>query len=749
MNILYLCADTGIPVRGYKGASVHVRAIINAFAELGHQVTLLTPRVGKDDSVPIAARIVEVPTLLGLTSDSSDERREQMAREVAESIFQTGLGLLGQEKFDFLYERYSLWSVAGARLSRANRLPLIVEVNAPLRVEAARYRTLTGRSEAGEIERDLFEQATAISVVSCGLREYVLRQGAEANRVKVLPNGVDDRLFHPGVIGRAVRSDLGLSERFVIGFAGTARPWHDLDTLLAAFELLHATGSGPRPYHLLLLGDFPETLHATVAQRGIADAVTFVGPVPHPEVPGFLAAMDVAVSPHPALEDFYFSPIKLMEYMACGIATVASNHLSIRQVAEDGVTALLYPPGDAASLAGCITRLAADDRLRAQVGWRAASHVLQKHTWKHNAEEITNWIASTVAEEQGKKTPLFDDKLGCYLFRATRADIAGPLLIAHLDGTWGQVDTLNVLKYKPHRRCVIEYELTINGKRKSVIGKVFKDERGENQFALQEELWLNGIRLDSPDGLTIAKPLAYIPEMRMLVQERAPGVSLDQFVDKPDFLERVRASAHLIAQLHANHLIQPVKQYTLKDEMAQLDRWGAELAARHPEHAYAFTRQLGWLREHAAGLSRANLALAHRDFYYAQVMFDDGRATLIDLDMVSRADPAIDVANFAVHLCFLALQRFSNHQALDAAAALFIQEYAKDCAQRRGSVSRILQPEFGERLDFYTVATWFRLMHVVLERPLLTRYFESLFRINGEIVNARSKPLLFQSPLTL
>ena len=61
MNILYLCADRGIPIRGHKGAAVHVRAMADAFQQAGHTVTILTPRPGSVDGPAPRAEIVEIP----------------------------------------------------------------------------------------------------------------------------------------------------------------------------------------------------------------------------------------------------------------------------------------------------------------------------------------------------------------------------------------------------------------------------------------------------------------------------------------------------------------------------------------------------------------------------------------------------------------------------------------------------------------------------------------------------------------
>ncbi len=129
------------------------------------------------------------------------------------------------------------------------------------------------------------------------------------------------------------------------------------------------------------------------------------------------------------------------------------------------------------------------------------------------------------------------------------------------------------------------------------------------------------------------------------------------------------------------------------------------------------------MRAAGAALPSADLAPAHRDFYYSQVLFGERRVTLIDLDLLTWADPAIDVANFIAHLCFLALQQFSDPHALDDAAARFVDEYAR----RSARIAAL--PGFWERVAFYQAATFFRLQHVVLQRPHWVVFFEPLFEL--------------------
>ncbi len=744
MNILYLCTDPGIPIRGHKGAAVHVRSLVNAFAALGHHVTVLAAR---DDFGGESWELLEnlQIQLISLPRDQykNNPHRERAAQTVTAAIYDQARELVHQRCFDLIYERYSLWSDVGARLATETGLPVALEVNAPLRLEAARYRRLEDAEGAAEIEARCFSTADRIAVVSRPLRDYVIEQGALAERVDVICNAVDAELFHPALEGHAVREQLALEGKFVIGFVGSVKPWHDLDTLLRAMERLQNVSASqdyslkastqPPEYHLLLVGDIPATLRDAIAQRGLTGSTTIIEPVPHSDVPGYIAAMHVAISPHPALDDFYFSPLKLFEYLACAVPTVAANVPPIAELVTDGESALLYPPGDACALAERIARLAAEPDLRKRLGWQGARLVLEEHTWRHNAERILRLMFSRTAESpsnerrqlEGVRLPLFDDNLRRNLYRATRADLAAPMLLPYLHVAIGEdidgIAQLRVLKYKPRRRCVIQYDLSSKGnhdRQCSVIGKVFKDERAIQQWALHRALWSNGFGADACDGISIARPLAYIPEMRMLAQERAPGIPLEDFLGSGELNERVRQSAAAIAKLHASQVM-PSTEYRLEEELSEIERWAHELARARPEHSRTFMEQSARLHEWATCLPKPEWRPVHRDFYYSQVLFASQRVTLIDLDLFALSDPAIDVANFSAHLRFLAIQLCSNWNALEDAAELFVQEYARH---------RAVSAEFMARVSFYRASTYFRLLHVVTSRAGLQDCFGPLLR---------------------
>ncbi|MGH3147612.1 MAG: glycosyltransferase, partial [Rubrobacter sp.] len=95
--------------------------------------------------------------------------------------------------------------------------------------------------------------------------------------------------------------------------------------------------------------------------------------------------------------DFYFSPLKLFEYMACGVPVVAAKLGQIEEVISDGETGLLYPPDEPGALVETCTRLLSDPALRRHIGSAAAKEVHGRYTWDHNARRVGNLVGSLLA----------------------------------------------------------------------------------------------------------------------------------------------------------------------------------------------------------------------------------------------------------------------------------------------------------------------------------------------------------------
>jgi glycosyltransferase involved in cell wall biosynthesis len=126
----------------------------------------------------------------------------------------------------------------------------------------------------------------------------------------------------------------------------------------------------------------------------LPDRVTFAGAHPLEDMPAWMRGMDIAVAPYPPMENFYFSPLKILDAMACGVANVASKIGQVNELLREGETGLLTPPGDASALAAALRKLANDAPLRHRLGKAGLRDARQRHAWSSRAADIIDFAMS-------------------------------------------------------------------------------------------------------------------------------------------------------------------------------------------------------------------------------------------------------------------------------------------------------------------------------------------------------------------
>ena len=402
LKIGYISTDFGVPIYGYKGASIHVREMVGAFVKAGHQVSVLSPAIDLTTVSDEGATYLPVPAdkrhldlfeefrkldkLWGSKSRTREEVRNMLYNL---TLYDQGLALLSDQNIDFIYERYTLFAYAGIKLARQLGVPHLLEVNAPLAYEQEKMRGLEMKTLARKMETEIFRQTDKAIVVSNHLKNFLKTQGVPGQRIDVLPNSVDPARFTPGQDGLDLRSQLGLGSKCVIGFVGSLKPWHGTETLLEAFHSLQAR---EKNIHLLLVGDGPcrSQLEELVQIYHLHDAVTFAGKVSYPEIPKYIDAMDIAVAPYIPNENFYYSPIKIFEYMAMGKPTVAGRIGQVGEIIKDGETGLLYEPGRIAELTEVLKKMVCNPVAREEIGKQARQWVMRERTWDQNARHVTD-----------------------------------------------------------------------------------------------------------------------------------------------------------------------------------------------------------------------------------------------------------------------------------------------------------------------------------------------------------------------
>ena len=369
------------------GQAVHVRALIGAFRDQGHEVREVgLVRHGEEGASEAA---------VGRARWGWITRTPRFVRELAEYGY-NGVArrniLRAAVRFEpeLLYERHAFGNVAGVLAARRLRIPHVVEVNSPMTDELEATRGLSFPGLGRKLERFVFTEASLLCAVSGVLRKMLVEAGAPADRVLVTPNGVDLAAYdYPDrpLARRLARADLGLLPEapgeVVLGFVGYYRRWHRLDAVVRALarpELKQAS--------LVLVGDGParEELEREAADLGVAGRVHFAGTRPHARIPSLLPAFDVALIP--AINP-YASPLKLHEYMAASLAVVAPDQENLREVLTAEEDALLVPSADSDALFAALTELAGDPERRAALGARARRKVEELDlTWAGNVRRV-------------------------------------------------------------------------------------------------------------------------------------------------------------------------------------------------------------------------------------------------------------------------------------------------------------------------------------------------------------------------
>lgn len=385
MRVTYICADPGVPVFGCKGSSIHVQEVLRALLAQGATVELLATRFGGEPP-PDLSQV----SCVALPSPPKADPRQRERHSIAANDALKDL-LASRARPDIVYERYSLWSRAGMEWARDNRVPGLLEVNAPLIDEQATHRNLFDRPAAEMIARTVFAAATEILAVSSGVATYLEGLEIARGKIRVVQNGVNCSRF----VG-LTPSQAG--DTLTIGFVGTLKPWHGLDTLIEAAALTRRSGCRLR---LLIVGDGPErgAVEAGVAAAGLEQDTEFTGAVDPDRIPALVGRMDVAVAPYPASPDFYFSPLKIMEYMAAGRAIAASRIGDIEGLIDDGTTGLLCAPGDPIALSQALIRLHTDPDLRTSLGAAARTYALRNLGWER--------VATLILDHAGRRVPEF------------------------------------------------------------------------------------------------------------------------------------------------------------------------------------------------------------------------------------------------------------------------------------------------------------------------------------------------------
>ena len=362
--------------RSKDGQYVHIEEMIRALRQLGHEVIVVAPPSAETESFGSDAGMVAwlkrslpqfVYEIMELAYSLVAYRRLALA--------------VREHQPDCLYERYNLFLPAGIWLKRMYKLPMLLEVNAPIFEERVHYDGLALKRLARWSQAYAWNAADYVLPVTHVLGDIVASYGVPRERIVVIPNGINASQFSDAPETQAAKAALGLDGNIVLGFTGFVRDWHGLDKVISMI----ASDAPESSRHLLVVGDGPAraALEAQADALKIRHRVSFTGVIAREDVARYVAAFDIALQPAVVA---YASPLKLFEYLALGKAIIGPAQPNLMEILTDGQNAVLFDPEAADGMAGAIGKLTSDAALRQHVGENARKTIGDKQlTWRENA----------------------------------------------------------------------------------------------------------------------------------------------------------------------------------------------------------------------------------------------------------------------------------------------------------------------------------------------------------------------------
>lgn len=299
---------------------------------------------------------------------------------------------------DLLIVRLDAFRVSGLFLAWWFKIPLIIEADG-----ACSYEWVTFHNGPHLwtpvlyfCEKKMLRHSQGIFVQSQLTKDYYANKyGLNPDKIAVITNGAHTLTPKIQFENPVKKAELGISKSdVVIGFAGSIHYWHGMDEMqqfmrdtlekFQSVKFLFVGSGGP------LAKSFADSFQKD------KNRIIFKGNVQHEMMPYYIKLFTIAIAPYPFMQLFYFSPVKLFEYMAAGKPIVAARIGQIADVLEHKKTGLLYGPGNFAEMQICIESLINDKKYRDSIGQNAQLEFKQKYTWHKKGQELDEFIRKTV-----------------------------------------------------------------------------------------------------------------------------------------------------------------------------------------------------------------------------------------------------------------------------------------------------------------------------------------------------------------
>jgi len=363
------------PISG--GGVIVIVELANKLAELGNDVTILTPKLdwnGEIYNPSLNSRI----SIIRVDTPSSNNMKVA-ARRCYFSVKEKADELIKESKYDFIltiFHPFHLVPKAAVSCGQKHKIPVIVKIDDAIYEKAKGLKSIQRRIEK-IINSKTLRKASRILVSNESTLNLVSKYyRIAANKISVVPNGVDTRNFY---------SKMKSSNQKI--FSGVMYYHRGVDVLLESVS--NVIQSIP-DVQFVLLGSGPEMekLVEFTKKHSLTENVKFLGWVDREQIPEYLAESAIGVGPLRVTDVTKDAlPIKVLEYMASHLPILAKSGTLSSDILIDRENGFFV--NDAKELAEKIIYLLQNQNVRSKMGQKSRD-IVEKYDWKIIAQSIIN-----------------------------------------------------------------------------------------------------------------------------------------------------------------------------------------------------------------------------------------------------------------------------------------------------------------------------------------------------------------------
>jgi hypothetical protein len=228
------------------------------------------------------------------------------------------------------------------------------------------------------------------------------------------------------------------------------------------------------------------------------------------------------------------------------------------------------------------------------------------------------------------------------------------------------------VRYLPEVGAILRYTIDVGGTPMSIFGKVQPGRRGLRTNRIVEGLWQASARY--PGYLNLPRPLGYVEEMGMLLEEGIRGKPVGERRTSTQFMLVPEPAAEALAVIHESR-VENDERITIEEELARLDTVAEKFAYVHPEGHFLLKDLITHMRDRVQKTPEEDWLPTHGDLKYDQFMFHNDRFTLLDFDYYATAETSYDLGKFCAYLVPTRPKDWRDSVAVEEARVRFIRRY--------------------------------------------------------------------------